>query len=137
MADGFNPMRWRCDKDGCFNEKRRPKIEAFSDCFPRRINFGDVDGIVELGGRFCLLEWKGEGGTIRTGQRILYQRFTLSMAGNIVFVVNGDAETMAVRSYSLFWRGKAVPEITATIEDVKARIRRWSGWVLGEWEAAA
>ena len=64
---GFNPMRWDCDTDGCFNVKRRPKIEMFADCFPRRINFGDVDGLVEIGGRFCLLEWKGQGGALRRG----------------------------------------------------------------------
>lgn len=136
MVDGFNPMRWRCDKDGCFNEKRRPKIEAFADCFPRRINFGDVDGMVELEGRFCLLEWKGDGGAVRTGQRILYQRFTVSWPGNIVFVINGDAETMAVRSYSLFWRGKGTPEVSASLDDVKERIRRWASWVQCERSAA-
>ena len=35
---GYNPMRWDCERDGCFNVLRRPKIEVFADCFPRRIN---------------------------------------------------------------------------------------------------
>ena len=35
-ADGYNPLRWDCERQGCFNLKRRPKIEVFADCFPGR-----------------------------------------------------------------------------------------------------
>ena len=52
MTGGYNPMRWDCEKSGCFNVKCRPKIEVFAECFPGRINFGDMDGRVELGGYF-------------------------------------------------------------------------------------
>ncbi len=125
---GFNPMRWDCDRDGCFNKKRRPKIEVFADCFPRRINFGDVDGLVELCGAFCLLEWKGAGGSVGRGQELSYIAFTRS-PGNIVFVVEGDAETMIVRRYCIFWKGKKQGWITASLEDVKIRIRGWGEYV--------
>ena len=123
-AAGHNPMRWDCDRDGCFNALRRPKIEVFAECFPRRINFGDVDGMVELNGRFCLLEWKGEGGSIRTGQRIAYERFS-ALPGNVVFVVNGDAKTMGIESYCCFWAGSQGPWTPANIESLKDRIRQW------------
>jgi len=53
-------MRWDCEKQGCFNLKKRPKIELFADCFPGAISFGDVDGRVEYKGRFLELEWKPE-----------------------------------------------------------------------------
>lgn len=121
---GFNPMRWDCERDGCFNLKRRPKIEAFADCFPGRINFGDVDGLVEFGGNFCLLEWKGAGGRLRDGQRRSYETFTKGN-GNIVFVVYGNAETMKVEGYSVFWQGCNVKYREADIETVKAGIRKW------------
>lgn len=124
---GFNAMRWDCEKSGCFNVKRRPKIEVFTECFPRKINFGDVDGLVELNGFFCMLEWKGDGGAIRTGQRMTYERFTRTK-GNIVFVVKGDAETMRVEGYSTFWKGSAQKYREATLGNVKAGVHRWALW---------
>lgn len=127
---GYNPMRWDCGEGGenCFNKKRRPKIELFADCFPRRINFGDVDGLVELSALFCLLEWKGEGGSIRQGQRRTYVKFTQQI-GNVVFVIEGDAETMAVKRYCVFWMGKCGPWIEADLEQVKERLKRWVHYV--------
>jgi hypothetical protein len=74
--DGYNPLRWDCEKQGCFNKKCRPKIEIFADCFPRRINFGDVDGLVEINGKGLLLEWKSVLKDIPTGQKIAYQKLT-------------------------------------------------------------
>jgi len=124
---GFNPMRWDCSKDGCFNTKRRPKIELFAQCFPGLINFGDVDGLVELNGFFCLLEWKGNGGVIRTGQRISYTAFTEAF-GNIVFVVEGDAQMMTVKRYCTFWGGKATEFRDATFEEVCQRMKAWVSW---------
>ena len=125
---GFNPLRWDCKRYGCFNVKRRPKIQAFAECFPRGINFGDVDGMVELAGAFCLLEWKGDGGTIKTGQRLSYIKFT-QFHGNIVFLVNGDAETMEVKDYSIFWKGKQGRLIAGNLWDVKQRMRDWAKWM--------
>lgn len=127
QPSGFNPMRWKCERDGCFNQKRRPKIEVFADCFPRRINFGDVDGLVEINGRFCLLEWKGDGGALRTGQVMSFRSFTETI-GNLVLVVHGDAETMAVDGYAQFWGGRQLAFIQASLDDVKERIRRWVSW---------
>ena len=60
LANGYNPLRWDCLRRGCFNLKRRPKIEVFADCFPGRINFGDVDGIVEISGNALLLDGKAK-----------------------------------------------------------------------------
>ena len=133
---GENPMRWQCGSDGCFNQKRRPKIERFADCFPRRINFGDVDGLVELNGRFCMLEWKGQGGSIHTGQRLSFEAFT-RITGNVVFVVDGDAETMEVTQYRVFWRGKQEPAVPGDINRLKQRIANWAAWVQQQdWMAA-
>ena len=128
--DGYNPLRWDCGADGCFNKKRRPKIEVFADCFPRRINFGDVDGLVEINGKFCLLEWKGDGGKVSTGQRISFERHTKQQDGNVVFVAEGDAETMSVHRYCVFYRGKQSAWRDATLIDLKAAITRWVRKVL-------
>lgn len=132
---GFNPLRWNCERDGCFNKTRRPKIELFADCFPRRINFGDVDGLVEIGGSFCLLEWKGDGGSLRRGQELSFQAFT-AKPGNVVFVVHGDAETMEVKRYSFFWQKQHRPFVPATLDVLKNHIRAWAQWSDGggQWQ---
>lgn len=128
MTNGFNKLRWNCQRDGCFNLKRRPKIEVFAECFPRRINFGDVDGLVEINGRFCLIEWKGEGGMVREGQARSYIEFS-KHPGNIVFCVDGNAETMEVTRYFTFWNGKRQAPTSADLDGLKARIKRWVQWV--------
>lgn len=119
-----NVMNWNCETDGCFNVKRRPKIEEFGDCFPRNINFGDVDGIVELNGCFCMLEWKGAGGSIKTGQRISYEQFT-RYPSNAVFIAEGDAETMAVTRFCKFKLGKQDAWQVGGLPELKRAIRGW------------
>jgi hypothetical protein len=129
-APGFNPLRWDCGVQGCFNQKRRPKIEVFADCFPGRISLGDVDGIVEIGGNALLLEWKSEARELPTGQRVLYQRLTWSGPVAVMIVV-GDAETMAVTATSVFDGGSRFPEHgyePADLALIKTRLTAWSRW---------
>ncbi len=132
MTGGFNPMRWNCHKGGrgenCFNRKCRPKIEVFAECFPGLVNFGDMDGRVELDGYYCELEWKGEGGKLNIGQIRTFNAVT-SVRGNIVYVVEGDAETMKVVRYCRFWQGKQRRWQTGNLEALKADIKRWVAWV--------
>lgn len=129
-AYGYNPLRWDCAAQGCFNLKRRPKIELFADCFPGRINFGDVDGIVEIGGNALLMEWKSEPRALPAGQRLLYQR--LSRSGPVaVMIVVGDAETMRVDGTSIFDRGLRYPPYgyePADLACIKRRLAAWSEW---------
>ncbi len=122
---GFNPLRWCCEKSGCFNKLRRPKIEVFARCFPGRINFGDVDGWVELNGFFCVLEWKGKGGSLGRGQILTYQCFT-KQPGNVVFVVEGDAENMVVTRYCCFWKGQQRKWRDSGLEGVQQAIESWA-----------
>ena len=75
MSAGFNPMRWDCGRSGCFNQKRRPKIEIFADCLPGRIGFTDVDATVEINRHFLFLEFKA-GPHLPTGQRIYFEQLT-------------------------------------------------------------
>lgn len=124
LDNGHNPLRWDCEKQGCFNKKRRPKIEVFADCFPRRINFGDVDGLVELNASGLLLEWKSVKGSLPTGQKIAHKK--LSMDGRFTTIcVVGDAETMECSHYALFYRGEYFPYREADLSKVKQVIRRW------------
>ncbi len=128
-ANGYNPLRWDCERRGCFNLKRRPKIELFADCFPGRCNFGDVDGIVELRRNALLLEWKSEERELPTGQRLLYERLTQSGACSVVIVV-GDAETMTVEAMSRVHAGFQSPYEPADRDLVKQELTAWSDWAL-------
>ena len=123
---GRNPMRWNCRSGAnCFNLKRRPKIEMFSDCFPGRINFGDVDGLVEIGGHFCILEWKGDDGKIKTGQRITFQALT-RYPGNFVLVAEGNAETMEVSRWCFYRDGRESAWREGNLQEVMAELKEWS-----------
>ena len=128
-------MRWDCEKRGCFNLKKRPKIEVFAECFPRRINFGDVDGIVEINGHFLDLEWKPAVVKLNTGQRILFERLT-KLAPFTVFMVAGDAETMEVDALAQYRYGKFYEWQPSTLEDVKASMKRWSAWAINQKKVA-
>ena len=121
---GKNPMRWDCEKQGCFNIKRRPKIEVFSDCFPNNISFGDVDGIVEINGYGLLLEWKQDVKCPPMGQHIMYQKLTKTKLLT-VFLVIGHAETMEVSHIGGYYGGKQKKTQKTDLEGVKTKIKNW------------
>lgn len=129
MTDGYNPMRWNCEIKGCFNKRKRPKIEVFASNFPGKINFSDVDGIVEISGNALMLEWKDYGVPLLRGQELMYER--LSKHGPItVLCVSGDAETMDVKQQGVFHKGKWSGWKNVDMNDVQEKIRGWTHWAL-------
>ncbi|HYW80505.1 MAG TPA: hypothetical protein VE890_13060 [Thermoguttaceae bacterium] len=127
--NGANPMRWDCQRQGCFNAKKRPKIEQFADCLPGRIAFTDVDGLVEINGNLLLIEWKDHQ-SVSTGQRILFERLT-RFSPAVVLIVEGDAETMAVESIAIAYDGRIDPPAQADLDGLRKLIREWAQWALG------
>lgn len=129
MTDfGSNPMRHDCKQgERCFNRVCRPKIDVFAECFPGRVNFGDVDGLLELDGHLLLLEWKSYGLRVPTGQRLMHD--ALIAAGHTVVVVEGDAETMVVRAF--FWRhGRRTETLNdASLDLLKTFFSWWAEFV--------
>jgi len=126
--NGANPMRWDCATRGCFNVKKRPKIERFADCLPGRIAFTDVDGIVEINGNLLLMEWKEHRG-VGVGQRILFERLTRFCPATVL-IVEGDAESMAVDSVATVWGGRIGPPQPVNLNGLCEMIRDWAGWAL-------
>ena len=126
--NGYNPMRWDCQAQGCFNKKKRPKIEEFADCLPGKIAFGDIDGIVEIRGNFLFLEFK-EHSNIPKGQQILYRRLT-RLAPAIVLVIEADVETMDVFGVSYVSGGRIEPQVLMNLQGLKDVIKSWSDWAL-------
>jgi len=126
------PMRWNCDNKGCFNLKCRPKIEVFSDCFRGRIDFGDIDGMVEINRQYLLLEWKWAepgispgAGEIPKGQLIAFKRMPPQFT---VFCVLGNAETMAVYHMKAIRNGHVEDWRESDLETLWVRIKRWATW---------
>lgn len=123
-------MLWNCDLSGCFNKKRRPKIEVFHDCFSGQISFGDVDALVENMGALCFLEWKGKDTRgfypeLKKGQRMTFLAISRQDPRNVVFVVNGDAETMEIDGYQRIQGGEIGEFVACDLCDLKLVIAEW------------
>ncbi len=117
---------WDCATQGCFNLKKRPKIELFTDCLPGRIAFTDIDAVTEIQGNLLLVEWK-ERQHLATGQRILFERLT-RFCPAAVLIVEGDAERMHVESIRLVWCGVIGPPEPMDLDALRREIQAWSLW---------
>lgn len=124
---GYNPMRWNCKEKGkCYNLTLRPRIEEFAGCFPGRIAMSDVDGIVEIGGCFLLLEWKAAGGVVTGGQRIMFEQLTALSRKITVVVVSGEPRAPTVESIQIFRNGVGSLPEACNLAQLQERIRQWS-----------
>ena len=121
------PLRWDCKENGCYQERCAPRLEWFSDCFPGRISMGDVDGCVEINGKFLWFEWKSVGGKLQRSQEIMYQQLMNKGDDFTVFVVSGNSKTMEVNSYEVFHAGQR-HYYEGNIDNLKAKITSWSEW---------
>lgn len=85
-------LRWNCENRGCYRDSL-PDWGVFDDCFPRGIKVSDVDGIVEIGGAFLMIEWKGgRGVSLPEGQRRMLRRF--ADQDNTVVCLRGGLDDM-------------------------------------------
>lgn len=101
----------------------RRRTERFDHCFPRRITFGDIDSIVELGGNFLVLEWKLTGQVVETGQEVLFRR--LVDAGFTVVVVwtTTDGDVVA---WAPVERGVKLREVAGGERELTEAIAGWA-----------
>jgi hypothetical protein len=118
-------LRWNCQSNGCFRNIC-PRLGVFDECFPSLIGMSDIDGAVEIGGRFLFLEWKSPGGSVATGQRIMFQQLTGLSHRVTVIVVHGDPKDMAVTAVQVFQGGKSGPPLSCDLAGLKARISTWA-----------
>jgi len=127
-ANGTNPMQWDCERQGCFNLVKRPKIEVFAECLPGRIAFSDVDAIVEINGNLLVLEWK-TGRRVPRGQALLYTRWTAN-SPTVVILVVGDAQYMTVEEIAYVADGTIGVWHAKDLAGLKEIIAEWSTWAL-------
>lgn len=127
MSDnGYNPLGWDCSTSGCFNVKKRPKIEQFHDCLPGRISFGDVDGIVEINGYVLMLEFKPAPDTLQMGQKIMYERLSTSPQFSVLCLA-GDAETMEITHGLVYDHAHRTPKWRpCSISQARKFVQQWS-----------
>ena len=124
-------MYYDCARQGCFNKRMRPKIEAFDACLPGNIEMGDMDGVVEINGYTLTLEWKSAANDIPIGQRIMHQRTTF-YGNNSVLCVAGNAETMDVQQIAYFYRGAWQTWTHTSLDELKGIIKSWADWALDQ-----
>jgi hypothetical protein len=119
-------VSWNCERDGCFNRKKRPKFGAFASCFPRpNLSFTDVDAVIERRGFFLFLEFKGEDVDVPTAQRILLEQLTRLSDNVIAMVVSCDCETMTVTHVQPFDGGAMGQRKACTLRQLQGFVRRW------------
>lgn len=117
-------FRYHCSDRGCYYDTL-PDWGDLIECFPRRIRPTDIDGMVEINGRFLFLEQKQAGAGPDEGQRrALIALSALPSVTVAFFRATPVAEHLQVL---IFPEPQGWQEVT----------RDWfKGW-LREWAAAA
>ena len=119
-------MRWDCspDKDGCYRRLGQPDLTVLDECFPGRIAMTDVDGLVEINGRFLFIEWKRRG-EVPAGQRIMFERMTKHPEFTVL-VILGDPRSMVVERYDVYRDGQRRGWRDCNLPELKRHIRAWA-----------
>jgi hypothetical protein len=90
-------------------------------CFPRGISPTDIDGLVEIKGRFLLIEAKGRGKAVGDGQRYTFNRLA-GLPQWTVLVVRGDPGRPVDVAV---WPRQPFP---ADLERFRAVVKDWADW---------
>lgn len=114
-------LRWDCARQGCYKDQL-PDWSIFNGCFPRGIRIGDIDGIVEIGGRFLMIEWKCDKRvSIPEGQRKLLARF--GQPPDAVLCLRG---TLSDLQWLIFDGSEAHGWSDITLKEVQAWVSQWA-----------
>lgn len=130
--DGYNPLRWDCEKRGCWNLLCRPNIEYFAHVLPRNIAMTDIDGSVEVNKKFLFLEWKSFEGDIPTGQKLYFERLTRISKDITCVIVYGHPHPMNVQKICTIWNGKLTEWEICDVDGLIERIHRWAAKAEGK-----
>ncbi len=117
---------WDCEKHGCYKQKCIPDWGFLQGVFPRGCRPTDIDGVVELDGRFLFLEWKHTGGSLQKAQRRLFQRLTLLSPDILVVILYGDTEALTIGHFQTIYGGKCSDMEECTTDAIIERIRTWA-----------
>ena len=95
--NGFNPIKHDCcGGEKCFMKTKHFSIELLAKFLPGKIAFTDIDGFTEWKRHFLLLEFKGGGRDLPTGQAMGFARLTEACPKALFCYVDCDYETSEV-----------------------------------------
>jgi len=122
----FQPMRYNCAKQGCFNVKNRPDFGVFADCFPGKISMMDIDAAVEVNNRFLFVEFKPvEFQKLARGQELFFERLAQDRR-NTVVIAAGDVETMQFSRCMTIEDGQFRNWRDTSTDMMRARMKQWA-----------
>lgn len=116
-------LRWKCDQQGCYAEQL-PDWGIFNGRLPRGIRFTDVDGEVEIGGRFLRIEWKRPNAMLPIGQVRAFQAAAETGYFTIV-VVWGETNPMRPEYWRLFDDVADSGRNPVTLEELQRFVSVW------------
>lgn len=118
-------LQHSCRQQGCYYKKNLPKFDVFADCFKGKVNFTDIDAMVQRGNYYIVQEWK-KSAPLKRGQERMLQHMTKTFPFHIVAMfVDGDAETMEVEKVSVFIGGIEYGPCMCGINDLKELVKGW------------
>jgi hypothetical protein len=129
-ANGYNPVRWKCEESGCNLVYAKFHIEDFYDCFPRAISMGDADGFVELNHHFLFIEHKSgeprEPAAGEMGQFMALQRMTKVCNRFTVVYVFGNPCTREFTHWRSIKNGIVGDWVETDFTRFKKRVGAWA-----------
>ena len=122
-------MRYECAAGHCWLDEHVARLGEFDECFPGRIGFTDVDGLVERNGHALVIELKRPGAPLPTGQRIVLERMTTRMGDDFqAIVVWGSQDWSGPLEWQRWERGRPSLRQPVTLAEIKAHCRKWFRW---------
>lgn len=128
--NGHNPLRYHCwERDACYVEHMKARIEMFAECFPGKIAFTDIDYRVEINRHFLEMEFKRPGEILRTGQRIAFQGLTALLPKSyLVLIVEAEPRADIVYNYVAIRNGVVSERRSCDLDGLKQRVSEWAAW---------
>lgn len=121
-------IKWDCKVEGCYKELACPDWSFLTGAFPRNCLPTDLDGFVELGNRFLVLEWKFEAADLKRGQQMAFQALTAAGQRSqfLVLVLYGSPYKSNVVYRQWIANGQIGKQVLSTNEDVFELCERWA-----------
>jgi hypothetical protein len=121
-------FRHNCRTNGCYSEQL-PDWGDLIECFPRGIRPTDVDGMVEINGRFLFLEEKRAGVRLPEAQRLALLKLSQRPGITTVFFRPSGLRIASDLECLVFGQGPA--------QGWQPRSREWLKDFLKDWSDAA
>lgn len=117
-------LRWNCEKQGCYKDECLPDWGCYDGCFPRGIRPTDVDGALEINGRFLFLEAKPSH-SVTAGQMTMFRRLAALPDATVIIETRPASDT---RDWLILDGIRAEEWQTITLEQAREWLEWWSSY---------